>query len=72
MKIKNKKELIYTIIPLVVIATGLIVFFSKKKRKKKENLKTEKIADEGYETAADILFPLKSASNKYKKQFISN
>lgn len=69
MKTKHKKELIYTIIPLVAVAAGLIVFFSRKKRKKKENLKTEIIADEGYETAADILFPLKQASNKYKKQF---
>ncbi len=55
---KNKK-----LIGLVSIATlttvGVVFFISWKKHVKKQKRILEQIADEGYETAHDILYPLK-------------
>ena len=69
MKPKDTKILIYTIIPAVAVVAGLVILLAGKKRKKNIRHKKEQIADEGYETAGDILFPLKKAYSKYRQQF---
>lgn len=46
-------------ITLFASALGLFLFLSGKKVKKEMNMRLDMIADEGYETAGDILFPQK-------------
>ena len=43
-----------------VLAVGLAVFIAGKTKKDRMLERLDKIAEEGYETAADILYPLKS------------
>jgi hypothetical protein len=54
MKLRNK-----TLLVTATIALGVITFVYLKKQKEKEAKMLDTIADEGYETAGDILFPLK-------------
>ena len=68
MKTKDTKKLLLTILP-VIAAAGLVVLLARRKRKKTIRLKKEQIADEGYETAGDILFPLKNKSTKFKQEW---
>lgn len=50
------------IIGLAAIAAfGLILLLTNKEKKKK---RLQKVAEEGYETASDILFPNKSKSSR--------
>lgn len=42
------------------LAIGIAIYLSGKTKKDRMLQRLDKIADEGYETAADVLFPLKS------------
>jgi hypothetical protein len=53
---KDRNKLIIGITSLVV-TVGLIIFLAGRKQKKTRLYRLERIADEGYETAGDILFP---------------
>jgi hypothetical protein len=52
----------YKIMILAAIGTAAITFYLIRRRNTKRML--ENIADEGYETAPDILFPDKNVSSK--------
>ncbi len=65
MNTKGTKALIFSILPMIAVA-GLVIFLSGKKRKKTVRREKAQIADEGYETAGDILFPRKKKSGKYR------
>jgi hypothetical protein len=43
-----------------ITAIGMIVYMRYKKQIKKQQAKLDRVADEGYETAYDVLFPLKT------------
>ena len=51
------KKLLLTVTSLVAI--GAIIYFSRKNRLERERI-LEQVADEGYETAYDIISPLRS------------
>lgn len=55
----NRNKAIIGVTAIAAISIGVIVLLSKKNRIKKEKI-LEDVADEGYETALDILYPLKS------------
>ena len=66
---KNRYKLIIGITSLA--AVGLIVYINTSKKIKSEKM-LDQIADEGYETAGDILFPLRSKkSRKYGASYNS-
>jgi hypothetical protein len=51
-------------------AFGIVLYYTGKNKKHKNFERLEMIADEGYETAADILFPLREKTfRKYRTQF---
>ena len=55
---KNRQILILGITS--VLAIGLAVYIAGKTKKDRMLQRLDKIAEEGYETAADVLFPIKS------------
>ncbi len=67
---KNREKLFIGI--TAVLAVRLAIFIAGKTKKDRMLERLDKIAEEGYETAADILYPLKNplikryrASNHY-------
>ncbi|HEX8357999.1 MAG TPA: hypothetical protein VF610_11325 [Segetibacter sp.] len=54
----NRYKVIIGVASIAVI--GLVVFLAGKNKESKTFEKLNRIADEGYETAGDILFPLKN------------
>ena len=58
----NSKKGIIISLASIVIATGLVLLFSSKNKTRR---RLTQISDEGYETAHDVLFPLKF-NRKYK------
>ena len=52
----TKKIIIIILLPIIAVA-GIAFLFSKNKRKRTNYRRREQIANEGYETAGDILFP---------------
>jgi len=57
----KKGQILLIGITSVLAAAGITIYFAGKSRKNRMLNRLEKIADEGYETAADILFPTKSS-----------
>lgn len=55
---KNRQILIIGITS--VLAVGLAIYIAGKTKKDRMLQRLDKIADEGYETAADVLYPLKN------------
>lgn len=55
---RNKEVVLIGITAL--LAVGLAVFIAGKTKKDRMLQRLDKIAEEGYETAADILYPLKN------------
>lgn len=55
---RNREKLLIGI--TAVLAVGLAIFITGKTKKDRMLQRLDKIADEGYETAADILYPLKN------------
>lgn len=55
---RNREKLLIGI--TAVLAVGLAVFIAGKTKKDRMLQRLDKIAEEGYETAADILYPLKA------------
>jgi len=52
-----------------ITALGLVVFYQYNKKKlRKENERLERVAEEGYEFAHDVLYPLKR--NPIKRLFL--
>lgn len=64
---KNRQILLIGITS--VLAFGLTVFIAGKTKKGRMSQRLDRIADEGYETAADILFPLKNPWIKRVRPF---
>lgn len=59
---KNRQILIIGITS--VLAVGLAIYIAGKNKKGQMMYRLDRIAEEGYETAADILFPLKNPWTK--------
>ena len=59
---KNNKKLIRLLSIASLSTIGVVFFVSWKQHVKKQKRILEQIADEGYETAHDILYPLKRGS----------
>ena len=55
---KNRNTIIIGV--SAVMALGLVIYLTGKTKKDRMIERLERIADEGYETAGDILFPLKN------------
>ena len=53
----NNKVILTGIVTIGVI--GLAIYLTKKNEAKREECELSMVADEGYETAYDILFPVK-------------
>lgn len=68
MSTKKTNKILLTILPIVAV-TGIILLLASKKKKHKNFIQKEKIAEEGYETAGDILFPPKNKSPRYKTEW---
>ena len=56
---KNREKFIIGITSIA--ALGLVIFLAGRNKKNRAFLQLERIAEEGYETAADILYPLKGS-----------
>jgi hypothetical protein len=56
---RNNKKIIGLVSIASLATIGAVFFFSWKKHVKKQKRILDQIADEGYETAHDILYPLK-------------
>ena len=67
MKDRNK---IIIGIATATILVGISLLVVGKKKKQCENTRLDKIADEGYETAGDILYPIRS--NFFKRGWALN
>lgn len=68
MSSKKTNKILLTILPIVAV-TGIILLLAGKKRRHKNFIQKEQIAEEGYETAGDILFPPKNKSTRYKTEW---
>lgn len=55
---KNRQILVIGITS--VLAIGLAIYITGKTKKDRMLQRLDKIAEEGYETAADVLFPIRS------------
>lgn len=62
---KDTKKIVIILLPFIAVA-GIVFLFSMNKRKRTNHRRREQIANEGYETAGDILFPQKKQIAKYK------
>jgi hypothetical protein len=62
---RKSEKIIAGIAMVAILTTAGIIFFSVKKDKKQKML--SEVSDAGYETAYDILFPLRNA--RFKKAF---
>lgn len=67
MKLDNNKKIIIGIAVAAVAAAGVSIYLTRKRKKHVTMLK--QVAEEGYETAQDILFPLKDQRFR-KRRFI--
>lgn len=52
------------------LAVGVILYAATENRKRKASFQRQEIADEGYELAQDILFPMKNQLKKYKRKIV--
>ena len=53
---KDTRKILLALLP-VVVAAGVIFILAKKKKSNTHFRRRQQIAEEGYETAGDILFP---------------
>lgn len=67
MSKKNTNRILLTILPIIA-AAGMFLLFSKSRKKQKSEMQKQQIAEEGYETAGDILFPPKYSTQRYKNE----
>ena len=65
---KDRNKVITALIPAVALA-AIAYLLVRKKIRKTSFRKKERIADEGYETAGDILFPQKNKQFKYRSEW---
>lgn len=63
----KKNTLILIGLTAAITVTTFVLFSSIKKKKKTVQLQKQEVADEGYETAYDILYPLQSPQWRKKK-----
>ncbi len=47
-----------------IAAVGVIIYVARKRRQKRIFTRLDRIAEEGYETAGDILYPLKHTRSR--------
>lgn len=64
----KKQEGLIWISTVALFTAGAIFLLVTQKQKRRSNFERQEIADEGYEFAADILFPLKSQRKKVKRR----
>jgi hypothetical protein len=64
----KKQNTIFLVGLSTVLAVGTILFITDLTRKRRIEYERREIADEGYETAQDILFPLKSQLRRSKRR----
>ncbi len=64
----KKQSTIFLVGLSTLLAVGTILFISDLNRKRRIDFERQEIADEGYEFAQDILFPLKSQQLKRSKR----
>jgi hypothetical protein len=57
---RKHKTILITSIIAAGVATGVTIYLFRKNRSAKNIIRKERVADEGYETAEDILFPLRN------------
>jgi hypothetical protein len=55
---RKQKTILITSIIAAGAATGVTIYLFRKSRSAKKINRKERVSDEGYETAEDILFPL--------------
>ncbi len=58
----NRKILLTGIVSIAIV--GMVILIAKKNVSSKKAVELDRIADAGYETAGDILYPMKKASKK--------
>jgi hypothetical protein len=56
---RKQKTILITSIIAAGVATGVTIYLFRKSRSNKNSNRKERVSDEGYETAEDILFPLR-------------
>ena len=64
---KKQEKVIWLGTAVLLTASAIFLLFSQK-QKRRIKYERQEIADEGYEFAADILFPLKSQRRKGKRR----
>ena len=65
----NNKILISTITGLAIACAIILIVGKKKNITYKREQRLDRIAEEGYEFAADILYPLNESAKKYKSDY---
>lgn len=63
---RKQKTILITSIIAAGVATGVTIYLFRKNRSAKKSSRQERVSDEGYETAEDILYPLR---NRRRWQF---
>lgn len=66
----KKQEGVIWLSTVVLFTAGAIFLLVNQKQKRRTNFERQEIADEGYEFAADILFPLESQRKKSKRKMV--
>lgn len=61
---RKQKTILITSIVAATVATGVTIYLYRRSKSYKRYKRTEHVANEGYETAEDILYPLSSRKRK--------
>jgi len=62
---KKQKTIIITSIVAATVATGVTIYLYRRNKSFNRFKRTEQVANEGYETAEDILYPLRNRKRKW-------
>jgi hypothetical protein len=52
------------------LAVGVVLYAANQNKKRRVSFQRQEVADEGYELAQDILFPMKNQLKKYKRKIV--
>ena len=62
---RKQKTILITSIVAATVATGVTIYLYRRNRSNNRVKRTERVANEGYETAEDILYPLRNRKRKW-------
>lgn len=64
---RKQKTILITSLVAATVATGVTIYLYRRNRSYNRIKRTERVANEGYETAEDILYPLRNRKRKWSE-----